>query len=87
MNERVITVYRFFPELLGDIDATALKWDKQKTADILKWFLLGFKEDFISHIQPEGFSNIELIRHGYVKSLTIYITILKSGLVTEEREG
>lgn len=76
-----------FYEILGDIDATTLKWDKQKTADILKWFLLGFKEDFISHIQPEGFSNIELIRHEYVKSLTIYITILKSGLAIEEREG
>lgn len=75
-----------FYEILADIDTTALKWDKQKTADILKWFLLGFKEDFISHIQPEDFSNIELIQHEYVKSLTNYMTILKSGLVIEESE-
>lgn len=71
---------------LENIDITTLKWDKQKTADILKWFLIGFKEDFISHIQPEDFSNIELIRCEYVKSLTNYMTILKSGLVTEENE-
>ncbi len=76
-----------FYEILADIDTTTLKWDKQKTADILKWFLLGFKEDFISHIQPESFSNIELIRHEYVKSLTSYMTILKSGLMIEESEG
>ncbi len=76
-----------FYEILADIDTTTLKWDKKKTADILKWFLLGFKKDFISHIQPEGFSDIELIRHKYVKSLTSYMTILKSGLMIEESEG
>lgn len=73
-----------FYEILADIDTTTLKWDKQKTADILKWCLLGFKEDFISRVQPEDFSNIELIRHKYVKNLTSYMTILKSGLVIEE---
>lgn len=76
-----------FYEILADIDTTTLKWDKQKTVDILKWFLLGFKEDFISHMRPDNISNIELIRREYVKSLTTYMTILKSGLVTEESEG
>ncbi len=76
-----------FYEILAEIDTTTLKWDKQKTTDILKWFLLGFKEDFISHMQPEDFSDIELIRHEYVNSLTNYMTILKSGLVIEESEG
>ncbi len=76
-----------FYEVLAEIDTTTLKWDKQKTTDILKWFLLGFKEDFISHMQPEDFSDIELIRHKYVNSLTNYMTILKSGLVIEESEG
>ncbi len=73
-----------FYEILAEIDTTTLKWDKQKTTDILKWFLLGFKEDFISHMQPADFSDIELIRHEYVNSLTNYMTILKSGLVIEE---
>ncbi len=76
-----------FYEILAEIDTTTLKWNKQKTTDILKWFLLGFKEDFISHMQPEDFSDIELIRHEYVNSLTNYMTILKSGLVIEESEG
>ncbi len=76
-----------FYEILAEIDTTTLKWDKQKTTDILKWFLLGFKEDFISHMQPEDFSDIELIRHEYVNSLTNYMTILKSGLVIKESEG
>ncbi len=76
-----------FYEILAEIDTTTLKWDKQKTTDILKWFLIGFKEDFISHMQPEDFSDIELIRHEYVNSLTNYMTILKSGLVIEESEG
>lgn len=76
-----------FYEILADLDPTTLKWDKQKTVAILKWFLLGFKEDFISHIQPEDFSNIELIRHKYVESLTSYMTILKSGLAIKESEG
>ena len=75
-----------FYEILADMDTTTLKWDKQKTADILKWFLLGFKEEFISHIKPEDFSDIEQIQYEYVKSLTNYMTILKSGLVIEESE-
>ncbi len=75
-----------FYEILADIDITTLKWDKQKTADILKWFLLGFKEEFISRISSEDFSDIEQIQQEYVKSLTNYMTILKSGLVIEESE-
>jgi len=71
---------------LDNIDISTLKWNKQKTANILKWFLLGFKEDFISRIQSEDFSDIERLRHEYVNNLTDYILILKSGLIIEKSE-
>lgn len=76
----------FFYEVLADIDMTRLKWDKKKTADILKWVLAGFKEEFISHMHPEAFSDIEFIQHEYVSRLISYMTILKSGLAMEESE-
>lgn len=68
-------------KLLQNVDTVQLKWDKEKTIDILKWFLKGFNEDFISRLQVNNNVEIESIRNEYVKSLTEYMEILKEGLV------
>lgn len=73
-------------KLLEDIDTSMLKWDKKKTVDILKWFLKGFNEDFMTHIQEQDKSDISKLQHEYVKSLSEYITILKYGLINEKNE-
>lgn len=64
---------------LENIDTAQLKGDKQKTIDILKWFLKGFNEDFVSRIQVDNNAEIDSIRNEYVKSLTEYMEILKVG--------
>lgn len=71
---------------LENIDISLLKHDKQKSINILKWFLLGFKENFISQVNKEDFSQIELLRSKYVQELTNYMEILKYGLVGTNRK-
>lgn len=66
--------------LLENININHLKWDKQKTINILKWFLKGFNEDFLSSIQDTDNVKIDSIKHEYVISLTEHIEILKTGL-------
>ena len=73
-------------KLLEDMDISMLKGDKQKTVDILKWFLKGFNEDFIAHIQIQDDTNIDSLQHEYVKSLTDHIKILKCGIISEKNE-
>lgn len=69
--------------LMEDIDESTLRWDKQRTVAILKWFLKGFNDDFNEHIELSNGMNIENIKEEYVKKLTEHIMILKYGLVNE----
>lgn len=73
-------------KLLEDIDTSMLKWDKKKTFDILKWFLKGFNEDFMTHIQEQDNLDISKLQHEYVKCISEHITILKYGLIYEKNE-
>lgn len=73
-------------KLLEDIDTSVLKWDKKKTVDILKWFLKGFNENFMSYVQEQNNSDINKLQHEYTKELVEYINILKCGLLIEKNE-
>ena len=76
-----LTGQEIYYKLLEDIDTDQFKWDKQKTIDILKWFLKGFNEDFISKTEVQNSMDIADIRNEYVKSLTEHMEILKLGLM------
>lgn len=67
-------------QLRNNIDSRNLRWDKQKTFGILKWFLQGFNEDFRAGIPESGLSVEELCRE-YSRNLKEYLEILKIGLV------
>lgn len=67
-------------KLLENIDLSNFRWEKQKTIDILKWFLKGFNENFLEHIQNESYS-FEHLHNEYVRNLTEYMEILKTGLL------
>lgn len=66
-------------KLLENVDLSNFRYDRQKTIDILKWFLKGFNEDFLQHIQNNN-SSFEFLQHEYVQSLTEHMEILKNGL-------
>ncbi|MGO0883232.1 TetR/AcrR family transcriptional regulator [Clostridioides difficile] len=66
--------------LIKDVDLSNFRWDKQKTINILKWFLKGFNEDFLGSIQIDNYS-FEHIQNKHIKSLTEYMEILKIGLL------
>lgn len=66
---------------LQDIDTTQFRWDRQKTLDLVKWFLEGFNDDFLTKIQKQAHSDFETIKKEYVKDLSEYIEILKAGIV------
>jgi len=67
--------------LLEDIDTKQFRWDKQKSIDILKWFLKGFNEDFLSSVQADSDTEFARIRNEYVTNLKEHIEILKTGLM------
>lgn len=67
-------------QLRNNIDSRNLRWDKQKTFGILKWFLQGFNEDFRAGIPESGLPVEELCRE-YSRNLKEYLEMLKLGLV------
>ena len=71
-------------ELLKDVDISILSCEKEKALDILKWFLTGFNEDFLSRVQIQDNINIDNMQQEYVINLTEYISILKCGLIKSE---
>lgn len=54
---------------------------RQKTLDVVKWFLKGFNDDFLTKIQKQAYAGFEMIEKEYVKDLSEYIEILKTGIV------
>lgn len=68
---------------MKSIDISTLRWDRYRTAEVLKWFLLGFKEDFISRMNTEN--SVDTLQCEFAKKLKDYIEILKSGLETKNR--
>lgn len=64
-----------------DVDTAQFRWDRQKTLEIIKWFLKGFNEDFLSQIQIQSNSDLETLRQEYTASLSEHLEILKMGLV------
>lgn len=66
--------------LTKEIELSEFRWDKPKTIAILKWFLKGFNEDFLKNVQLNN-NSFKQIQNEYVKSLTEYIEILKTGLL------
>ncbi|MCI8583127.1 MAG: TetR/AcrR family transcriptional regulator [Dorea sp.] len=71
-------IYYWF---LRDIDTAQFRWDRQKTIDMVKWFLKGFNDDFLTRIQQQAYSDFEILEKEYVKDLLEYIEILKVGIV------
>lgn len=65
---------------MKNVDTAQFRWDRQKTLEIIKWFLKGFNEDFLSQIQIQDNSNFETIRQEYTASLSEHLEMLKTGL-------
>ena len=77
-GDRQQDIYYWF---LQDIDTIQFRWDRQRTLDMVKWFLKGFNDDFLTRIQEEAYSDFEMIEKEYVKNLSECIEILKAGIV------
>lgn len=73
--------------LLEDVDISALRLDKKKTADMVRWFLKGFNEEFITGMQAWCDRDVDGMRREYLERLADYMVILKSGLVAVEKGG
>lgn len=70
-----------FDWFLQDIDTVSFRWDRKKTIDMIKWFLKGFNDNFMTKLQKQGYSDFELIEKEYIKNLSEYIEMLKAGIV------
>lgn len=80
MERYKIKEINVYYKLLEDIDLSNLRWDKQKTINLLKWFLKGFNEEFLGSVEIDNYS-FEHIQNEYIKRLTDYMEILKIGLL------
>ena len=65
---------------MQDVDTTQFRFNRQKTLEIIKWFLKGFNEDFLSLLQIQSNSNFGTIRQEYTASLSEHLEMLKTGL-------
>ncbi len=68
----------FYQGLLKTIDETAFKGDSTKALNIIRWFLLGFNEEFMRSI--DEFSDLHEAKNRYIEKLRGYIEMLKGGL-------
>ncbi|MBW4828308.1 MAG: TetR/AcrR family transcriptional regulator [Clostridiaceae bacterium] len=68
----------FYYKILGYSETQALKWEKEKVLNVLKWVLEGFNAKFIK--KADQYSNINDIKDCYLEELKKYIEILKEGL-------
>lgn len=71
-------------ELLKDTDISIPGCEREKALNLLKWFLTGFNEDFLSRIQIQENTKIYSLQQEYVQTLTYYMEILKCGLMKSE---
>lgn len=68
----------FYYKLLENVNTEELRWEKEKTLNILKWTLEGFNECFTKKIGL--YSDIKKIKDCYVKELKEYMDILREGI-------
>lgn len=68
---------------LQDVDTSHFLFSRQKTLQIIKWFLQGFNEDFLGRIQMQNDCNLSKLEQEYTASLSEYMTLLKTGLVKQ----
>lgn len=80
INRYTIMESAIYHKFLEGIDLSNFRWDKHKTIDILEWFLKGFNEDFLEHIQSDRCS-FEYSHGEYVRNLTEYMEMIKFGLL------
>lgn len=66
---------------LQDIDTTGFQWDRQKTVDLIKWFLKGFNQDFLAQIPRLPDVDFEKTKQKYEKELSEYMEMLKNGIL------
>ncbi|MCG8539755.1 MAG: hypothetical protein MJA82_07415, partial [Clostridia bacterium] len=64
-----------------DVNFKKYQWDKEKILNILKWFLIGFNEEFIKEITSD--ENLNQVKSRYLKCLKKYINMIKEGLDKE----
>ncbi len=70
-----------FDWFLENIDTAQFPWDREKITDVLRWFLKGFNEGFLAQIQMSPDTDFEKLKKEYVKNLSEYLEILKTGIV------
>lgn len=69
-----------FHWFLQDIDTAQFPWGREKTTDLLKWFLKGFNEDFSVQLQVLQDTDFEKLKKEYVNRLSEYLELLKKGI-------
>jgi TetR/AcrR family transcriptional regulator len=83
MYQKTIDRYKsagdsMYYNLLKDFDTERLRWEKDKTINIIKWIIEGFNNEFSKKI--DTFGDISVIKNAYIKELREYVAIIKEGI-------
>lgn len=75
-----------YRKLLHDVDSSQFQWEKEKTLDILEWFLKGFNAAFMTEVTNGTNKDWDAIQNRYVEQLSEYIKPLETGLLKRGKE-
>ena len=73
-----------FLKLFGDADFSAIRFDREKTLDLVRWLLVKTRNDFIADL--EAFGNRETVSATYLADWEFILSVLSDGIYGERGE-
>lgn len=74
-----VTAGVFFTHAFQDIEFGNMKYDKDHILNLIKWFLMGYNEDFMN-INANKIDDVNTLKKEYLKGIQMYITMIKLGV-------
>lgn len=68
----------FYYKLFENVNFDEFRWGKDRILNVLRWFLMGFNEEYINELKLDD--NINQVKEHYINCLKEYIEILQKGL-------
>lgn len=73
-----LTADSIYYSLFENMETEILRWDKEKTLNLIKWVIEGFNNDF--NKKSDFTEDISILKNLYIRELKEYIGMIKLGL-------
>jgi AcrR family transcriptional regulator len=78
------TFHKSFMEIFSSIDTDNVVFERKKVFDVLIWFLLKTRYDFLQEIRT--LRSVEDVKKEYMEAWDFYLSILKNGIYEKDEE-